>query len=286
MSDHISIDDSAIADIASEGAVTTVADDIAYQRLGIVNVAYIGMPGTGDWVLVDAGIPATARFIRSAVEDRFGKDSKPAAIIMTHGHFDHVGALKSLASDWNVSIYAHPLEVPYLNGSTAYPDPDPSAGGGMMARLSRFYPKEPVDVTEWLQALPPDGSVPHLPGWRWIHTPGHAKGHVSFWRESDRSLIAGDAFVTTDQESAYAVATQKPVLQGPPVYFTPDWPSAKQSVRTLADLDPELAVTGHGKPIHGPELKIKLKLLADRFDEIAVPDHGKYVPEEQKTSDS
>lgn len=148
----------------------------------------------------------------------------------------------------------------------------------MMATLSRFYPKGPVDASQWLAPLPEDGSVPGMAGWRWLHTPGHTVGHVSFWRESDRAVIAGDAFITTDQESAYAVAKQKPVIQGPPMYFTPDWKAAKASVRTLADLEPVLAVTGHGQAIHGDELKLGLKLLADRFDEVAVPDHGKYVP--------
>jgi hypothetical protein len=90
-----------------------------------------------------------------------------------------------------------------------------------MARLSGLYPRGPIDVSSWLQPLREDGSVPPLPGWRWIHTPGHTVGHVAFWREADRALIAGDAFITTDQESAYAVATQKPELQGPPMYFTP-----------------------------------------------------------------
>jgi glyoxylase-like metal-dependent hydrolase (beta-lactamase superfamily II) len=145
--------------------------------------------------------------------------------------------------------------------------------------LSRFYPKGPVDVSEWLQPLPEDGSVPGMPGWRWLPTPGHTAGHVSFWREVDRAVIAGDAFITTDQESAYAVARQKPEIQGPPMYFTPDWPSAKASVRMLADLEPELAITGHGLAIKGDELRYGLKMLADRFDEIAVPEHGKYVSE-------
>jgi glyoxylase-like metal-dependent hydrolase (beta-lactamase superfamily II) len=151
-------------------------------------------------------------------------------------------------------------------------------GGGLMAKLSRFYPKGPVDVSTWLQPLPEDGSVPHLPGWRWIATPGHTAGHVCFWRESDRALIAGDAFITTDQESAYAVAKQKLVLQGPPMYFTPDWTAARQSVRAVANLEPELAITGHGEAIHGSDLRLGLKILADRFDEIAIPAHGKYVP--------
>src|SRR5690606_14419163 len=114
--------------------------------------------------------------------------------------------------------------------------------------------------------------------WRWIHTPGHTRGHVAFWREADRALIAGDAFITTNQESAYAVATQKPEIQGPPMYFTPDWASAKQSVQTLANLEPDLVVTGHGPAIQGQALRDGLQELVNRFDEVAIPEHGKYVP--------
>ena len=75
-----------------------------------------------------------------------------------------------------------------------------------MARLSALFPAGPIDLGARLTPLPADGSVPPLPGSQWIHTPGHAVGHVSYWRKSDRTLIVGDAFVTTRQESAYAAA--------------------------------------------------------------------------------
>jgi glyoxylase-like metal-dependent hydrolase (beta-lactamase superfamily II) len=138
-----------------------------------------------------------------------------------------------------------------------------------------------VNVGRRLQALPADGSVPVLPGWQWIHTPGHAPGHVSFWREADRSLIVGDAFVTTRQESVYAAATQEPELHGPPMYFTPDWPSAKDSVRRLAALEPELVVTGHGRAMRGSGMRDALHRLARDFDVLAVPKHGRYADEQR-----
>ena len=75
----------------------------------------------------------------------------------------------------------------------------------------------------------------------------------------------------------YAVAKQKPELHGPPMYFTPDWNSAKLSVRNLAALEPEIAVTGHGQALRGPEMRTALHELARDFDEIAVPKHGRYV---------
>ncbi len=256
-----------------------VAPDLAYQRLAIVNVAFYGLPGAGDrqWVLIDTGIPGMAGQISKVAGERFGEKSRPAAIVMTHGHFDHVGALKELSEQWDAPIYAHDLERPYLDGTAAYPPPDPSVGGGLMPLLSPLFPRGPVDVRSRLHTLPPDGSVPFMPGWRWLPTPGHSPGHVSLWREADRALIVGDAFVTTAQESVYAAATQRPEMHGPPMYFTPDWDSARASVEHLAALEPELAVTGHGRAMRGPDLRAALHTLARDFTRVAVPDHGKYV---------
>jgi len=196
---------------------------------------------------------------------------------MTHGHFDHVGGLEELAARWQAPVYAHPLEHPYLNGGAAYPPPDPSVGGGLMSALSPFYPRGPVNAGVWLRPLPEDGSVPGMPGWRWIHTPGHSVGHVSLWREADHALIAGDAFITTQQESAYGALTQAPELHGPPMYYTSDWPSAGRSVAALAALDPALAITGHGRPMAGAAMRVALARLAKDFERIAVPKTGRYV---------
>jgi glyoxylase-like metal-dependent hydrolase (beta-lactamase superfamily II) len=253
--------------------------DLAYKRLFLVNVAFFGLPNASDrnWVLVDAGVIGSTHAIASAATHRFGKGSRPAAIILTHGHFDHVGALSDLAARWDAPIYAHEMELPFLNGTMSYPPPDPGVGGGMMATLSRFFPRGPIDVGGRLRTLPADGSVPGMPGWSWVHTPGHTEGHVSFWRASDRTLIAGDAFITTKQESAYAVATQEPELHGPPMYFTPDWESARTSVQKLARLEPALALTGHGRPLGGESLRQALHALADRFDTVARPKHGHAV---------
>lgn len=258
-------------------ATLDVAPGVACLQDKIVNLFFVGAVGAGEWVLVDAGLYGSAARIKRAAEERYGAGARPACIVMTHGHFDHVGALKELAEGWDVPVYAHELELPYLTGRADYPPFDPTVGGGAMARLSFMYPRSSADVSDRVQSFPQDGSVPGMPGWRWIHTPGHSPGHVSFFRESDRTLIVGDAFVTTKQESAIAVLTQKTEINGPPKYATPDWDQARASVETLAALQPETAVTGHGLPMRGAELRQGLDTLARHFDSLAVPEHGRYV---------
>lgn len=244
----------------------------------IVNSYIIWEPGISNWFLVDGGMFSFSlrKILRKAAE-RFGPNTPPQAVIMTHGHFDHIGALKPLLRKWDVPVYAHELEAPFLTGRADYLPPDPTVGGGMMAWLAFLYPRRGLDLSGHVQALPADGSIPGLPSWRWIHTPGHTEGHVALFRERDRVLIPGDAFVTQKQESFFAVLTQKKELHGPPSYFTPDWAAARRSVQKLAELNPAVVSSGHGKPFAGPELQFQLNRLAERFNELAVPKRGRYV---------
>jgi glyoxylase-like metal-dependent hydrolase (beta-lactamase superfamily II) len=278
MSKQVPISDDTVVDTPDEGGLHQIADDLAYARLAIVNAVFVGAAGNdARWVLIDAGIPGMAGRIQHAAAERFGEGRPPVAIVLTHGHFDHVGSLGALLDVWDVPVYAHESELPFLDGTTSYPPPDPTVGGGLMALSSPLFPAGPFNFSKSLYTLPADGSVPGMPEWRWIHTPGHAPGHVSLWRSRDRALVVGDAFITTKQESAYAVATQRPEIHGPPMYFTPDWESAEASVQRLAALEPELVVTGHGRALHGSEVRQALHLLADNFASIAVPKHGRYV---------
>ena len=162
-----------------------VARGIVGLQVLFVN-AFAVANGNG-WTLVDAGLPGSAGRIKAWAAGHFGS-TRPHAVVLTHGHFDHVGALKGLLETWDVPVYAHVEEHPDLRGQRSYPPPDPSVGGGMMARVSFIYPRDPIDVSEHLQSLPEDGSVPFMPGWRWVHTPGHTAGHVSLFRDADRNV--------------------------------------------------------------------------------------------------
>jgi glyoxylase-like metal-dependent hydrolase (beta-lactamase superfamily II) len=84
-----------------DASVHEVAPDLAYRRLTLVNVVFYGLPDTGDrnWVLIDTGIPGSKHALVQAAEARFGRNARPRAVILTHGHFDHVGAVEDLATE-------------------------------------------------------------------------------------------------------------------------------------------------------------------------------------------
>ncbi|MCC9134923.1 MBL fold metallo-hydrolase [Pontibacter silvestris] len=255
-----------------------VAQGVWGLKTILVNLYFIE-DKDGSWVLVDTGMYGHAHKIIQMAEEIFGENTRPKAIILTHGHFDHVGSLKVLAEEWDVPVYAHSLELPYLTGQSSYPPPDPTVGRGAVAYMSFMYPKKPINIKNRIELLPPDGSVPGLPGWSWIHTPGHTHGHVSFYRDEDKTLLAGDAFITRHGESAVAVMTQKREVHGPPAYYTSDWVAAHHSVEKLANLSPETAATGHGLPMYGNELQTQLDTLVKDFWLKAVPTRGRYVNE-------
>ncbi|WP_142505425.1 MBL fold metallo-hydrolase [Melghirimyces algeriensis] len=262
----------------TSGMGREVTPDLYCYTNQIVNLCFVGLPEkTNEWILVDTGMPESAGRILGVVEERFGENSKPKAIVLTHGHFDHVGAVVDLVKKWRVPVYAHEAELPFLTGKSSYPEPDGSVEGGLVAKISPLFPNEPVDLGNNVEALPADGSIPYMPGWRWIHTPGHTPGHISLFRDEDRSLIAGDAFVTVKQESLYKVITQEKEINGPPRYLTTDWDAAEESVKKLEALKPAVAVTGHGHPMSGEELSKGLQILVNEFDRIAIPDYGRYV---------
>ncbi|VEF47653.1 metallo-beta-lactamase family protein [Bacillus freudenreichii] len=260
----------------NSGTGEEIRPDVYYHTIQIVNIALIGQRDSG-FVLIDAGMPHSADKIIELTEDRFGPDARPNAIVLTHGHFDHVGALIELVEHWDVPVYAHELELPYLTGKKSYPEPDMTVEGGMVAKMSPMFPIEPINLGDHVEKLPSDGTVPHLPDFRWVHTPGHSIGHVSFFRDNDGVLVAGDAFVTVKQEYLYRVFTQEKEISGPPRYLTPNWDAAWESVKKLQALNPTSAITGHGVAMEGEELSQNLEKLTREFDKIAMPDYGKYL---------
>src|SRR3954453_16839028 len=94
----------------------TVAPGVWGRKDVFVNFYMIQDLNNDDWVLVDAGLKWSVAKIKEMVTYLFGEESRPKAIILTHGHFDRAGSVAQLADEWDISVYAHYLEIPYLTG--------------------------------------------------------------------------------------------------------------------------------------------------------------------------
>lgn len=245
------------------------APDVLRVATGMVNTYLVGE--ADRWVLVDTGIAGFGSLIRRAAEARFGPGTRPAAIILTHGHFDHAGNADVLATGWDAPVYAHQLELPYLTGQSDYPPPDPTVGGAM-ALMSRAFPHSGRKLSGGVRAL--EDRVPELPDWRWLHTPGQTAGHISLFRDVDRLLLAGDAMVTMNLDSWVEQVCRTPELCNPPAPLTTDWDAARRSVEQLAALEPQAIGAGHGLPLAGEGLPDVLRDFAATF---TPPPQGRYV---------
>jgi glyoxylase-like metal-dependent hydrolase (beta-lactamase superfamily II) len=131
--------------------------------------------------------------------------------------------------------------------------------------------------------MPADGEIPGMPGWQSHHTPGHAPGHIAFFRPSDATLIAGDAITTMNIDNLFNALVKKKEICRPPTPITYDWNAAGDSVRLLASLRPLTIAAGHGNPMTGPE-------AADEFSDFAAhftpPARGRYVSQPARISET
>lgn len=256
-----------------------IATEVVRVPTGIANCYLAGSPER--WILIDSGTQGHAQNILRAAAEHFGEESRPEAIVLTHGHFDHSGSARELAKKWQVEIYAHHLEIPFVNGSSKYPPPDPTVGG-FMSQMIRFLPNKKMNLSPFVRELEV-GALPWIEGWAAIETPGHTPGHLSFFRADDRTLIAGDAFTTVNQDSMTDVLSQRQRVSGPPPYYTCDWQSAERSVKRLAELNPRVLAAGHGIPMRGAQASTQLRALANNFP---IPEHGRYVQEPARSDES
>jgi glyoxylase-like metal-dependent hydrolase (beta-lactamase superfamily II) len=245
-----------------------------------VNVYFVETGTPGEWVLVDTGLPGSDKEIIAAADKLFYPGSRPEAILLTHGHLDHMGSAKELAAHWRVPVVVHPLELPYVTAQALYPPRDPTVGGSL-AFMSRFFPTQLPNLENVVEALPLDDEhPPHLVQWRWLHVPGHAPGQIALFRLADRTLLGADAFATTNHESVPAVLLGLPEISVAGAPFNYDWAQCRESVQTLADLEPRAIGCGHGPVITGPAAAAGLRHLADNYE---LPKQGRYLHEPART---
>ena len=126
--------------------------------------------------LVDAGLPSMAKGILKFIEQLNAGPLK--RIVLTHGHSDHIGAIKSILKVKTVPVFAHRMEIPYMEGDYPYPRRKKAIAAVKKGLVHAFL----EDENKNLQTL---GSLtPYF-------TPGHSPGHVAFYHHDDRVLLAG-----------------------------------------------------------------------------------------------
>lgn len=260
--------------------VAAGVNQLLIQRF--VNVYFVEAGAPGEWVLVDTGLPGSAKTIIAAADELFYAGTHPQAILLTHGHMDHASSAQELADHWKVPIFAHRLEMPFLTGKAVYPPADPTVeGGGSLAFASRFFPPQTFNLTG-IQTLPEGDEVPFMPGWQCLHVPGHAPGQVAFFRAEDKTLLGADAFATTHHDSVASVLLGIPKISRAGTPFTFDWEAAHASVVKLSNLEPQAIGCGHGPAVMGPHVADELRELALHFP---VPPKGRYVASPARTDE-
>jgi hydroxyacylglutathione hydrolase len=184
----------------------------------------------GD-VVVDAGTKGAAKRLIKALHGH-----AIGAHALTHGHPDHAGASKRLADAFEVPVWVG--ERDRADVESGRPTAADTWAKPAVARLTHY---EPVGVA---RVLHEGDDLGH--GFTVLETPGHSDGHLAFWRESDRTLVAGDVLFNLH------MLTTVPGLREPPTILTRDPQCNRESARRVAALEPELVLFGHGPPLRDP----------------------------------
>ena len=182
-----------------------------------------------EGVLFDAGTRWAERRILREV------NGHPVdAHVISHAHCDHQGSSAAVVAALGVPVWAPAVESgcrrirrhrPDGAGQPDHEDSAPHLGGPGVPVARRL--REGDEVA----------------GFTVLETPGHSPGHLSFWRERDRALLAFDVIFGRHP------ITGRPGLFEPPDRFTLDPGRNRDQIRRLAALEPELVCFGHGPPL-------------------------------------
>jgi len=198
------------------------------HRVDGVNANVYLLLDENELMVIDTGMPGSARRIIDYVNRISRKPSEIATIVLTHCHVDHMGSAQQLKELTNAKVAVHQEDAQFVSGEKAQPSPK-GALGILFKAISPFFKPKPVQPDIVLH----DGDrVGELVV---VHTPGHTPGSISLYDAERKLIFVGDTM-------RYANGK----ISGPSERFTPDMNSAFQSIAKISRLEFDTMLGGHG----------------------------------------
>lgn len=181
-----------------------------------------------DDFLIDSGIRSSSKKILKSIRNKSIKGH-----VLTHAHADHQGSTKTICEKLNIPLWTSEIEK--ANAQSGFVTNEyPNAKHFIAKFQQKFWAGKGYKVSKTLK----EGDM--VGQFTVIETPGHARGHISFFRESDSTLIVGDVLVNMN------MLTTQPGLHLPPNIFTTNRSLNIKSVKKIIDLKPKILCFGHG----------------------------------------
>ena len=217
------------------------------HRLGPGNVNAYLIEDAGEVTIVDAGLPAFWADLPAELAAMGRTLDDVRALVLTHGHSDHIGFAERMRRERAVVPRIHELDAAMARGEVK-PQNQQSGKirlGSLVGFLLFGIRRGALRTTPLAEvATFGDGATLDIPGApRVIHVPGHSPGNSALWFVGHDALLVGDAFATLAVTSGEVGPRIAP--------FTSEPGEALASLARIEDVEARWALPGHGEPWTG-----------------------------------